>query len=91
MEVMIEFRVHCLIGPMFEGLGLGFGFWGGSWRWGNCCALGWEKISWSKEQDFDVLSSMLLDHGMILVNGWECYTKRVWSSLFGRFHQSLLL
>jgi hypothetical protein len=69
---MIEFWFHSLIGPIFEGLGLGFGFLGGSSRWGNCCALGWEGFSLSKEQDFDVLGSMLLDHGMILVNGWEC-------------------
>ncbi len=39
---------------MFEGLGLGFGFLGGSWRQGNCCALGWEGFLSSKEQDFDV-------------------------------------
>jgi hypothetical protein len=57
---------------MFESLGLGFGFLGRSWKQGNCCALGWEG---SKEQDFDILGSMLLDHGMILVNGWKCLNK----------------
>ncbi len=77
LEVMIDFRVHCLIGPMFEGLELGFGFLSGSWRWGNCCALSWERFSSSKEQDFDVMGFMLLGHGMTLVNGWECWTKRV--------------
>jgi len=76
---------------MFEGLGLGFGFLGGSWRWGNCWALGWERILSSKEQDFDVMGSMLLHHGMILVNGWKCWTKRVWSNLFSQCHQGLLL
>jgi hypothetical protein len=35
---------------------------------GNCCTLGWERFSSLKEQDFDILGFILLDHGMIPIN-----------------------
>jgi hypothetical protein len=33
--------------------------------------LGWEGFSSLGEQDFDVSGFMLLDHGMILINGGD--------------------
>jgi hypothetical protein len=56
---------------LFESLGLGFGFSGGSRRRGNYWALGWEGFSSLGEQHVDILGFMLLDHGMILINGGD--------------------
>jgi hypothetical protein len=56
--------VHSLIGPMSEGLDLGLGFLGGSWRKGNCGALGWKGCSSLGEQGFDIL-------GFPIVGPWD--------------------
>jgi hypothetical protein len=38
---------------------------------GELLGIGWEGFSSLGEQDFDVLGFMLLDHGMILINGGD--------------------
>ncbi len=54
---------------MFEGLDLGLGFLGGSWRKGNCGALGWKGFSSLGEQGFDILGFSIVGE---LVSVLEC-------------------
>ncbi len=73
-----------MIDPVFKGLGEDHE------KKGNCCTLGWERFSSLKEQDFDILGFILLDHGMIPINWQEWRTKRVWSNLSSYCHQGWL-
>jgi hypothetical protein len=58
--------------PKLKGFGLGSGFLGWSWRMRNfhVLSLG-ERLIILREQDYEVMSFMLLNHRMMPVNGQE--------------------